>query len=108
MPVNRSPKLAALLSAVLPGLGQFYNQEWVKGAGFLISTLVIDAVLGVTTETMTLFQSAFFGGQAGKVNVSSFVLRILPLVALAMWSIADAARTAKASQRPAQPLHDLR
>lgn len=105
---DRSPKLAALLSAALPGLGQFYNRQWMKGAGFLVSTLVIDAVLGVTTETMTLFQSAFLGGQGGKVHVGGFVLRMLPLAALAMWSITDAARTAKASQRPASPVLDLR
>ena len=105
---DRSPKLAALLSAALPGLGQFYNRQWMKGAGFLVSTLVIDAVLGVTTETMTLFQSAFLGGQGGKVHVGGFVLRMLPLAALAMWSITDAARTAKASQRPASPALDLR
>ena len=108
MSADRSPKVAALLSAALPGLGQFYNRQWAKGASFLLGTLIIDSSLGVTSETMTVFQSAFFGGQGAPINVGSFVLRMLPLVAIAMWSITDAARTAKASQRPPHPLQSLR
>lgn len=95
MSADRSPKVAALLSAVLPGLGQFYNRQWGKGASFLLATLIIDAGFDVTSETISVFQSAFLGGQGGQVNVGSFVLRMLPLVAIAMWSITDAARTAK-------------
>ena len=103
MSADRSPKVAALLSAALPGLGQFYNRQWAKGASFLLATLIIDTALDVTSKTMTVFQSAFFGGQGAEINVGSFVLRMLPLAAIAMWSITDAARTAKASQR-LQPL----
>jgi TM2 domain-containing membrane protein YozV len=95
MSADRSPKVAALLSAALPGLGQFYNRQWAKGASFLVATLIIDAAFGVTSETMSVFQSAFFGVQGVPINVVSFVLRMLPLVAIAMWSITDAARTAK-------------
>ncbi len=105
MSANRSPKVAALLSAALPGLGQFYNRQWAKGAGFVLATLIIDAGLGVTSETMSVLQRAFLGGQ---VNVVSFLLRMLPLAAIAMWSITDAARGAKTSQRPASPVRDLR
>jgi hypothetical protein len=108
MSADRSPKVAALLSAALPGLGQFYNRQWAKGASFLLATLIIDAGLGVTSETMSVFHSSFLGGQGGPVNVGTFVLRMLPLVAIAMWSITDAARTAKASQRPPHPLQPLR
>ena len=95
MPAHRSPKIAALLSAVLPGLGQLYNRQWVKGLAFLLATLVIDAGLGVTSETLTLFHSAFLGPQGGRINVVSLILRMLPLGAIAMWSITDAVRTAK-------------
>lgn len=108
MSADRSPKVAALLSAALPGLGQFYNRQWAKGASFLLATLIIDAALDVTSETMSVFQSAFFGSQGDPINVGSFVLRMLPLVAIAMWSITDAARTAKASQRPANSVQPLR
>ncbi len=108
MSADRSPKVAALLSAVLPGLGQFYNRQWAKGASFLLATLIIDTTLGVTFETMTVFQNAFFGAQGAEINVGSFVLRMLPLVAIAMWSITDAARSAKASQRPVNSLQPIR
>lgn len=95
MPPTHSPKVAALLSAVLPGLGQFYNRQWAKGAGFLVATLIIDASLGVTSETITVFQHAFLRMPGGNVDVGGFVLRMLPLAAIAMWSITDAARTAR-------------
>jgi Family of unknown function (DUF5683) len=107
-PSSRSPKVAALLSAVLPGLGQFYNRQWGKGAGFLVATLVIDASLGVTSETMTVFQHAFLGGQGGQVDVGNFMLRMLPLAVIAMWSITDAVGIAKASHRPPRPFQPLR
>jgi TM2 domain-containing membrane protein YozV len=108
MSADRSPKVAALLSAALPGLGQFYNRQWAKGASFVLATVIIDSSLRVTFETMTVLQNAFLRGQGSEVNIGSFLLRMLPLVAIAMWSITDAARTAKASQRPASPVRHLR
>ncbi len=95
MESSRSPKAAALLSALMPGLGQFYNRQWLKGAGFLVATLVVDASLGVTSETMNVLQSAFLGAPGGNVEVGSLVLRMLPLAAIALWSITDASRSAK-------------
>lgn len=101
MPADRSPRVAALLSAALPGLGQFYNRQWAKGAGFLLATLIIDAGLGVTSDTISVLQSAFVAGQATQVKAGGFVLRMLPLAAIALWSITDAARTTKAYHRSA-------
>lgn len=95
MPLAHSTKVAAFLSAMLPGLGQLYNRQWAKGAGFLVATLIVDAGLGVTSETITVFQSAFLGMPGRNVDVGGFVLRMLPLAAIAMWSITDAARTAR-------------
>jgi hypothetical protein len=91
---TRSPKVAALLSALLPGLGQFYNRQWVKGAGFLLATVAIDAGLDVTSETIAIFQSLFLGIPADHVGLGGFVLRMLPLTAIAIWSMTDAARSA--------------
>lgn len=95
MPSAHSPKLAIFLSAVLPGLGQFYNRQWAKGAGFLVATLVVDAAFGVTSETIAVFQSAFLGVPGTNVNIGGLGLRMLPLAAIAAWSMTDAARTAK-------------
>ena len=57
--------LAALLSALLPGLGQFYNRQWAKGAGFLLGTLVLDAVFGVSSDTLKLLQAVGSGASIG-------------------------------------------
>jgi len=100
--------MAGLLSAVLPGLGQFYNRQWGKGAGFLVATLVIDASLGVTSETITIFQHASLGDPGSRIDIGAFVLRMLPLALIAIWSITDAARAASISQRPHHPLQPVR
>ncbi|OGW38089.1 MAG: signal peptidase I, partial [Nitrospirae bacterium GWD2_57_9] len=42
VPVRRKPWLAAFLSALFPGIGQFYNRQWIKGIAF------IAAVVGVS------------------------------------------------------------
>ena len=47
------------------------------------------------SETITVFQHAFLGMSGGNLDVGGFVLRMLPLAAIAMWSITDAARTAR-------------
>ena len=33
---DKSPLLAAVLSGLITGLGQFYNGEWAKGAGLIL------------------------------------------------------------------------
>src|SRR3989442_11854198 len=55
--VSKNPWVAGILSGVLPGLGQFYNRQWLKGVGFLLGTLIVDGVLGVTTSIVKIFPS---------------------------------------------------
>lgn len=38
---ERSPRTALLLSLCFPGLGQFYNREWIKGGLFLVGGIVL-------------------------------------------------------------------
>lgn len=85
--------MAGLLSALLPGLGQFYNRQWGKGAGFLLGVLALDASLGVSADTLKLFQSALSGSPS--VDLGPFFVRMLPVLGLALWSIVDATHTAK-------------
>lgn len=92
IPLNRRQKLATFLSAILPGLGQFYNHQWGKGAGFLVATLVLDASLDITSDTITVFQN-IFRMPAVPVDIGGFMLRMLPLLLIALWSMADAARS---------------
>ena len=88
-----SPKVAGFLSAILPGLGQFYNRQWTKGAGFLLATVILDAFLGVSAETILVLEASLSGTPVD--NLGGFLLRMIPLIALALWSITDAARVAR-------------
>ena len=101
---SRHPAVAALLSALCPGLGQFYNRQWGKGAGFLLGVLA--GFLGVLTLPSALFGSADpdqLRQSAADIPPESlgqvFTLALLALatLALAIWSIVDAARSAKKS-----------
>lgn len=38
MPDHKSPGVAAVLSAVIPGIGQFYNGDFLRGIFWLIVT----------------------------------------------------------------------
>ena len=90
---SKNPWIAGILSGILPGLGQFYNRQWLKGVGFLLGTLVVDGVLGVTAGMIKLFQSG-----APPENTGQFLFGSLIVLALVIWSITDAARTAQRSQ----------
>lgn len=57
--------VAAALSAILPGAGQLYNRQWFKGAGFLITMVVLSAFI---QPEMLLFEPS--------------AMALLPLVAL--------------------------
>ena len=91
--VSKNPWVAGILSGVLPGLGQFYNRQWLKGVGFLLGTMVVDAVLGVTAGMIKFFQSG-----APPENTGLFLFGALIVLALVVWSISDAVRTAQRSQ----------
>jgi hypothetical protein len=71
--------VAAVLSAIVPGAGQFYNRHWIKGVAFLV------AVFG-------LF-SAIHPDEVieGRGLVATLVVLLL-LLAVAIWSIVDAYR----------------
>ncbi|MFH2000617.1 MAG: hypothetical protein ABIK28_13115 [Planctomycetota bacterium] len=60
----RDPVLASLLSAVIPGMGQWYNCQFIKGLlVFFFSWLVIPYFLGIfdaylTAERTNCWQTA--------------------------------------------------
>ncbi|TAL09869.1 MAG: hypothetical protein EPO02_09020 [Nitrospirae bacterium] len=91
----RNPWAAGVLSGVAPGLGQFYNRQWGKGAAFLIGALALDVALGISSSVLNILQSAASG--APPENLGGFFVGSLALLAVAVWSIADAVRTAKKS-----------
>ncbi|HET8580182.1 MAG TPA: DUF5683 domain-containing protein, partial [Nitrospiraceae bacterium] len=91
------PALAALLSALLPGLGQFYNRQWAKGVGFMVGLLVLCGALASSADLEKLQQSAASGAQPENIGLL-FLLSLLVL-AVAVWSVVDAARSSRRSQQ---------
>lgn len=75
--------IAAALSAILPGTGQLYNRQWLKGAGFIAAVMVISGIVR---------RREFFEGP-----VSQGVIATAILFGIALWSVADAYLGAKAS-----------
>lgn len=90
---SQNPVIAGILSGLVPGLGQFYCRQWAKGAGFLVSALVIDAVFGVSSGTLELLRS--LGVPVSSEALGKLLLGSLLFLAVAVWSIVDAVRTAK-------------
>jgi hypothetical protein len=92
----RNPAIAGILSGLLPGLGQLYNRQWGKGAAFLIGALILDAVLGVSTGFIKLLESA--SRRLSPEEASTLLVNSIPFLALALWSVVDAVRTARRTQ----------
>ena len=97
MPTARakSPWVAGILSGVMPGLGQFYNRQWGKGAGFLAGMIALSVWLSSAIDPQALERAA----QAGTTpdNLGLIFLLLLAGLAVALWSVVDAARVAKKS-----------
>jgi hypothetical protein len=87
---SKNPTLAGVLSGMMPGLGQFYCRQWGKGAGFLVGMLVADAGTGVTHTVLDVLQSGHL-----PQDLTMFLVGSLLVLAIAVWSIIDAIRTAK-------------
>ncbi len=93
----KNPWIAGILSGVLPGLGQFYNRQWGKGVGFLFGVVVLTVVLSSSVDQKALERAAEAGTTPD--NLGLIFLLLLVILAVAVWSIADAARIAKRSQQ---------
>jgi len=85
----RSPPLAAVLSAIFPGLGQFYNRQWFKGLAFFIGSGVLS---GIVTDRFSI-EELMAGDTSHAGNVLVFLAILLGLL---VWSMVDAYRSAKA------------
>src|SRR5437016_12234183 len=80
--VSKNPWIAGILSGALPGLGQFYNRQWLKGIGFLLGTLVVDGVLGVTAGMIKFFQSGAPPENTGQFLFGSFIVLALVILSI--------------------------
>lgn len=91
-PTPSNPRLAALLSLVVPGLGQLYNGQRVKAAVFLIYQV---AIVGLTKlgVAKTGFKEGFLSSTGLLcIGAASFLI-------VALLCVYDAHRTAKRRNR---------
>jgi arabinogalactan oligomer/maltooligosaccharide transport system permease protein len=91
--------MAGILSALLPGLGQLYNRQWAKGVAFLAATAMLVAVFVNAIGLQQLETISQTGIIPSDTSGSLLLISSLLLgIAVAVWSIADAARFAKRSR----------
>lgn len=86
----RAPRVAAILSAVFPGLGQFYNRHWFKGLGFFIGSGMLTQLI---SERISI--DDLLAGDLSKTG--RLIGLLLILLGLLVWSMVDAYRSAKTS-----------
>lgn len=84
-----TPAVAALLSALLPGLGQLCCRQWGRGAAFMAGAIGVDAGLDVTASMMAFVRTGVVPSSRGQ-----FLIGTLIAAGLAVWSMLDARRTA--------------
>lgn len=101
---QKNPSLAALMSAVLPGLGQFYNRQIGKGWGFLLGAALMVAIVisGYNTaqdiakvdysDVTKHYGPPVWDNQDLMFAVGPFLLGCI------IWSAVDAYRTARGPQ----------
>jgi hypothetical protein len=85
---GRSPVLAAILSGLFPGLGQWYNRQ--LGKAFLF--LVAGVVTGFGPLSPLDVDIDLDNPVAGLHKV---LLASLPFLAIALWAVVDAYRSAR-------------
>jgi len=95
----RSPWVAGILSGLFPGLGQFYNRQWWKGAGFLLGFMAVDWMLDVSAGFLRLVQAILQGNTSEVLpeDLAQLLLRSLAPLAVAIWSLMDAVLVARKS-----------
>jgi hypothetical protein len=89
--IPKDPFLGGALSLVLPGTGQAYCGKWLKGAGFLLGTLLSYSFAGAATGEDSKLSEDLRGPVGG-----GFLLLGLGLHA---WSVIDGVNTANAHNR---------
>jgi hypothetical protein len=80
---GRRQWIALILSGVFPGLGQFYLQAWGKGVAFLIFGVVALWALGELISVQDLMTGLL-------PHPLATLGALLALLAVFLWSIADA------------------
>ncbi|MFQ6043719.1 MAG: hypothetical protein ACE5PV_22935 [Candidatus Poribacteria bacterium] len=117
----KSPRTAAVLSALMPGMGQAYAGRPGKGALFLISELVLSAAAGLNFDRADYYDfyadrydrfydeysDSFITYEQGYVEAKKHntlgAMFLLGALSVHVWNIFDAADTARAYNRRHAP-----
>ncbi len=84
---EKSAQVAIILSGIFPGVGQFYNGDMAKGAGFFIASLILDVYL---------LPEGYWDIIRGQIPLTlNLYLRILVLVLFRVAAVLDAERSAR-------------
>ena len=87
-PVKRkSNQIAFILSGIYPGLGQFYNEDWLKGVVFFVSSFFLNGYLLPESYIDIIRMKVPLSGE--------LLLRLLLLGSFWVLSVYDADRSAK-------------
>lgn len=102
---KKNPTLAAALSVVLPGLGQFYNRQMGKGLGFLAAAgfmaLIFIAGFNSTQSSKRAVDYSEVEANYGALvwdNQDLFFAVGPFLLGFIVWSAVDAFKTARGPQ----------
>lgn len=83
----KSNQLALILSGIVPGLGQFYNEDWVKGTAFFVVSTLLDSFI---------FPENYLDLLRLKVPLTRDLAgRLLVIGVFRIWAIYDADRSVK-------------
>lgn len=88
----RNPVVAALLSGLVPGLGQLYCREWAKGLAYLVATTLVDAGAGVSRGLLEIATTRALPASPGRMLVGAAIM-----AAVAAASVFGAIRSARRS-----------
>jgi hypothetical protein len=80
-------ELAFILSGFLPGLGQFYNGEWKKGAVLFVANSIMEPIL---------LPENWWDILRGKIPFSyDLIARVAVFASFRVWAVYDADRSAR-------------
>jgi len=100
--VNRKGVVAAVLSAVYPGVGHVYLREWLRAVGWLALSFVTAYVL-VPGPTVQVYQHAIETGDLGALASTSLPLQAaVGVLVVRLCNVVDAYLVAVRQSAPAR------
>ena len=91
----RQKVIALVLSGIYPGLGQFYNREPVKGAAFVVASIVLSWLSARALPGDLLTLDRLSGEALASISFGTDLLvSLMLLLGVWIWSLVDAWRVA--------------